>query len=53
MRVDAGVKERSKKKLMRNTWAGHVENTGDEKLAESRCPEGGWEMEVRKTEIAK
>ena len=25
MRVDVGVKESSKKKLVRSTWAGHVE----------------------------
>ena len=28
-----GVKERSKKKLARSTWAGHVEKMADEKLA--------------------
>ena len=26
---------------MRSTWAGHVDKLGDEKLAESRCPESG------------
>ena len=29
-----------------------MEKMGDEKLAESRCPESGGEMEARKTEIA-
>ena len=29
-----GVKEHSKKKLAKSTWAGHVEKTADEKLAE-------------------
>ena len=33
MRVEVGVKENSKKKLMRSTWAGHVEIIGDAKLA--------------------
>ena len=28
MRVEVGVKESSKKKLVRSTWAGHVEKTG-------------------------
>ena len=39
-------------KLVRSTWAGHIEQMRDEKLAESRCPESGGEMESRKTEIA-
>ena len=50
MRVEVGVKESSKKKLVRSTWAGHVEKTGRWKT--SRCPESGGEMEARKTEIA-
>ena len=33
MRVEVGVKESTKNKLVRNTWAGHVEKLGDEKLA--------------------
>ncbi len=52
MRVQVGVKESSKKKLARSTWAGHVEKMGDEKQAESGCPESEGEMEERKTEIA-
>ena len=31
-------------------WAGDVERTGDEKLAEIKCPESCGEKEVRKTE---
>ena len=31
--VKVGVKESSKKKLVRSTWTGHMENMGDEKLA--------------------
>ena len=50
MRVEVGVKESSRKKLVRGTWAGHTEQMGDEKLAESRCPESGGEMEARKTD---
>ena len=46
------MKESAKKKLVRSTWDGHVEKMGDGKLAESRCPEGGGEMEAMKTEIA-
>ena len=33
MRMEVGVKESSQKKLVRNTWTGHVEKMGDEKLA--------------------
>ena len=33
MRVDVGVKESSKKKLVRSTWAGNVGEMGEEKLA--------------------
>ena len=35
-KVEVGVKEGCKKKLMRSRlkWAGHVERMGDEKLAE-------------------
>ena len=51
--MDVGVTGSAKKKLTRSTWAGHVERMGDEKLAKSRCPYGGGEMEERKTEIAK
>ena len=48
MRVKIGVKESVKKKLMKSTWAGHVERMGDEKLAkradvqkvEGRCRRG-------------
>ena len=41
MRVKVGVKESSKKKLVRSTWAGHLAEMGDVKLAERRCPESG------------
>ena len=52
--VEFGMNESSKKKLVRSglTWAGHVARMGDEKPADSRCPEGGGEHEARKTEIA-
>ena len=33
--MEIGVKESSKKKLVRSTWAGHVENMGDEKLVKT------------------
>ena len=33
MTVEVGVKESSKRKLVRSMWAGHVEKTGDETLA--------------------
>ena len=33
MRVEVEVKKSSKKKLVRRTWAGHVEKMGDDKLA--------------------
>ena len=33
MRAEVGVKESSKKKLVRSTWVGHVEKIGDENLA--------------------
>ena len=45
MRVEAGVKESSKTKLVRSTWAGHVEKMGDEKLAkrtDAQKVEGMW-----------
>ena len=43
MRVKVGVKESSKKKLLRSTWAGHVEKMEDEnmaKRADARKAEG-------------
>ena len=52
MRLEVGVKESSKKKLTRNTRAGHEEKMGDGTLAESSCPESGGEMDAGKTEIA-
>ena len=45
MRVEVGVKESSKKKLVRITWVGHVEKIGDEKLAkraDAQKVEGKW-----------
>ena len=40
MRVKIGVKESSKKKLMRNTNAGHVDKMGDKTTGkESRHPD--------------
>ena len=50
MRVEVGMKESSKKKLVRSTWAGHVEKMGDEKLAKWRG--NGGELEARKTETS-
>ena len=29
--MEVGLKESSKKKLVRSTWAGHVEKVGDDK----------------------
>ena len=47
--MEVGVKESSKKKLVRST----VTKMEDEKNGkESRCPEIGEEMEARRTEIA-
>ncbi len=53
MTMEVGVKESFRNKLVTNrlTWAGHVESIGDEKLAESRCLEGGGGTKARKTEI--
>ena len=47
------MKESSKKKLVRSTWAGLPghKKIGDEKLAESRCSERGGDMVARKTKI--
>ena len=50
MRVEVGMKDSSKKKLVRRTWAGHVEKMRDEKLVKTASARGG-EMEARKTEI--
>jgi len=33
MRVEVGMKESSKKKLLKSTWFGHVQKMGDENLA--------------------
>ena len=42
--MEVRVKESFKNKSMRTTWAGHVEEKmGNEKMAESRCPESGGE----------
>jgi len=50
---EKGVKESSKKKLVRNTWAVHVERNGRWQTAkECRCPESGGEMEAKNTETA-
>ena len=43
--MEVGMKERSKKKLARSTWAGHVEQMGDEKLAkraDAQKVDGKW-----------
>jgi len=43
--VEVGMNERSKEKLARSTWAGHVENMGDEKLAkraDAQNVDGKW-----------
>ena len=45
MRMNVGVTGSAKKKLMRSTWAGHVERMGDEKLAkreDAHMVEGKW-----------
>ena len=40
--MEVGVKEISEKKLVRSTWAGHVEKNGRLKTGkESRFPESG------------
>ena len=41
MRVEVGVKESSKNKLVKSTWAGHVEKWEIKTGKESRCPESG------------
>ena len=47
------MKERSKQKLARITWAGHVEKMGDEKQAKrADTQEVDGKMEARKPEIA-
>ena len=48
MKVEVGVKERSKKKLARRTRAGHVEKMGGEKRAKR---ENGGEMEARRPKL--
>ena len=43
--MEVGMKECSKKKLGRGTWAGHVEKMEDEKLAkgaDAQKVEGNW-----------
>ena len=45
MRVAVRMKEHSKKKLVRSTWAGHVKEMADEKLAKrahAQKMEGKW-----------
>ena len=51
MRVKVGVKESSKKKLVRSTWAGHLAEMGDV-FTWQREDAQKVEMEARKTEIA-
>ena len=43
LRVEVGVKESFKKKLVRSRlkWSGQAERMGDEKLAEIRYPKSG------------
>ena len=49
MRVEVGVNESSKKKLVRSTWAGHVPNNGDEKLAKrAQKVQGKWRRRSQK-----
>ena len=38
MRVEVGVKESSKKKLVRSTWAGHVAKPGYKKTGREQMP---------------
>ena len=47
LRVEVGLKESFKKKLVRSRWAGHLEKMGDGKLAVN-----GGETEARKAKIA-
>ena len=44
MRVEAEVKESSKKKSVRSTWAGDIEKMGDEnwQRADAQKAEGKW-----------
>ena len=47
------MKGHFKKKLVSSTWVDHVEKSWRRKTGnESRCPEGGGEIEARNTEIA-
>ena len=51
MRVEVEVKESSKKKLMRSTWAGPVGKMGDDKLAkraDARNVLGKWRRRTPK-----
>ena len=51
LRVEVGVKERFKKKLVRSSWAGHLGKMGDEKLTKRtdvQKVEGKWRRERRK-----
>ena len=47
-----GVKESSKRKMVRSTWAGQVKNVRWKPGKESRCPDSEGETETWKIEIA-
>ena len=36
--MEVGVEKRSKKKLVRSTWTGHVEKMAEKKLAKEQMP---------------
>ena len=42
MKVEVGVKESSKKKLARSTWAGHVERIGNKKWQSADVQKFKW-----------
>ena len=50
--MEVGVKESSKKKLMRRKWSDHVNKSEKETGKETRYSESGVDKEARKTEIA-
>ena len=52
MRVEVGVKESSKNKLMRSTWAGRVEKCEIINWQREQMPESGGEMATKRTEVA-
>ena len=54
LRVEGGVKESQKRKLVRSSLKRvvHVDRIGDKiKTGKSRCPESGWKREAMKNDI--